>query len=67
MHIVISPLDVKFHEVLGILKGIDQVGDKWWWIAVLFGDVIQSLIVLNWAESPIFLFDKEERGSHWRA
>jgi len=39
-NIVISPSNVKFCEVLGILKGVDEVRDKWWRIAILFGDVI---------------------------
>jgi len=39
-NIIISPLNIKFHEVLGVLKGVDKVGDKWWWIAILLGDVV---------------------------
>jgi hypothetical protein len=66
VNIIISSTDIKFHEVLGVLKGVDKVGDKWWWIAILLGDVVQSSIILDGVKSSIFLLDKEERGSHWR-
>jgi hypothetical protein len=64
--IVISPSDIKLCKILGILKGVDKVGDKGWRIAVLLGDVIQSTVVLDWAKSPVLFLDKEERGGHWR-
>ena len=64
-NIVISPTDIKFCEILGILKGVDKVGDEGWWITVLFGDVVQSAVILNWAEPSVLFLDEEEGGSHW--
>jgi hypothetical protein len=42
---------------------MDKVIDEWEWVPILLGDRIQSLVVLDEAELPIFLLDEEDRGS----
>jgi hypothetical protein len=42
---------------------MDKVVDEWEWIPILPGDGIQSSVVLDEAELPIFLLDEEDRRS----
>jgi hypothetical protein len=42
---------------------MDKAVDKWEWILILPGDSIQSSVVLDEVELPIFLLDEEDRGS----
>jgi hypothetical protein len=42
---------------------MDQVVGEGEWISIFPGDGIQRLVVLDEAELPIFLLDKEDQGS----
>jgi hypothetical protein len=42
---------------------MDKVIDEWEQIPILPGDGIQSSVVLDEVELPIFLLDGEDRGS----
>jgi len=61
-NIVISPSDIKFHEVAGVFESVDEVGDTRKRIGVLDRMRIDVSIVLAGTKCSICFRDKEERG-----
>ncbi|KIK81553.1 hypothetical protein PAXRUDRAFT_155851, partial [Paxillus rubicundulus Ve08.2h10] len=57
-HIVVTPMYIKFCEVLSPFELVDK-------ILVFHGNRIESSIILNWPKFSVFLFDKEKGRSKW--
>src|SRR6266404_571506 len=58
--VIVSPMDIKFCEDVGILDLAYEIWYKWQWIAIADGVFIQLAIILYWVQFTVFLFDKEE-------
>jgi hypothetical protein len=62
LDVIKAPSDVKFGEVLGASKLIDEFRDEGEWVPVLDHDCIESPVVLHQPESSVFLLDERHRG-----
>ncbi|KAG5350172.1 hypothetical protein C0989_012409 [Termitomyces sp. Mn162] len=60
VHIVVTPPDIQFSEVLHAMEVVDELGDEGEGIMVLHYHGIEYL-----AEGAILLFDEEDQRSHW--
>ena len=60
--VVVSPLYIKFSEMIKLLKVINKVRDEREGICVFDSVLVKILIVLNWMKFAIFLFDETEQG-----
>ena len=63
LDIVVPPSDIKLSEEGAAAEAVNGLGNEGGDVAVLFGPLIDGVIVLNRAEFPILLFYKEEIGS----
>jgi len=64
VHIVETPSDVKFCEVLGSVELGDEFGDERKGVFVLDGYGVQRTIVLDQLERAIFLLNEEHRSCY---
>ena len=65
-HIVVSPMDFKLCEILG-LGFRDFVEDVWYQregVGILHGHHIKLSVVLDQAWAPVLLLDEEDQGCH---
>ncbi len=60
MDVIISPVYVKLSKEGTSSKAVDCLGNEWGDVAVFLGPTVDRVIVLNWTELAVFLFDKEE-------
>src|SRR5882724_65767 len=62
-HIVVSPSDIQLGEVfhLGFGHAVEDVWDKGQRVGVLYGHHIELSIILDKVETPILIFDEEDR------
>ena len=60
MDIIISPMDVELSEEGIPSKAVNSLGNEQGNIAILLGPMVDRMVVLNWMEFAIFLFDEEE-------
>ncbi|KAG5349506.1 hypothetical protein C0989_003360 [Termitomyces sp. Mn162] len=65
VHIVVTPLDVQFSEVLHTLEVVDELRDEGERVAILHHHDVEYLIVLYQLEGAILLFDEEDWRGHW--
>src|SRR6266481_8173174 len=67
-HIVISPMYVQLHEVLGFgfRNLVDNIGDEGEWVGVLHCHGIELPVVLHEPELTLLLINKEDWGCHGR-
>ncbi|KAG5349114.1 hypothetical protein C0989_005821 [Termitomyces sp. Mn162] len=65
VHIVVTPLDIQFSEVLCTLEVVDELGNGRKRVAILYHHGIEYPIVLDQSEGAILLFDEEDQRSHW--
>ena len=64
MNVVITPMNVKLGEVVGVVQLINEVWDERERGCILDSDIIKTVIVLYRAEFAILLVDKEEGAGH---
>ena len=58
--IVVTPANVEFSEVSGVLHVINKFRDKRQWVSVMNGVGIKITIVLTGVKAAVFLWNKEE-------
>ena len=60
--IVVSPLDVKFGEDLGVFHLINEVLDQWEGVGIFDGVGVDVSVILAWLEGVggVLLIDEEE-------
>ena len=58
--IIISPAYVELSEEGTSGELVNSLGNEWGDVAVFLGPMVDRVIVLNWTELAVFLFDKEE-------
>jgi hypothetical protein len=61
--IIVPPVDIEFCEEGTATEAVDGLWDERGDVPVLLRPFIHRSVVLDWAQLPIFLFDKEEIGS----
>ncbi|KNZ76364.1 hypothetical protein J132_10643 [Termitomyces sp. J132] len=66
VHIVVTPPDVQFSEVLHTLEVVDELGDEGEMVVILHHHGIEYSIVLYQSEGAILLFDEQDWRSHRR-
>ncbi len=64
--VVVSPTNVKLHEVLGTAKFVNEFRDQWQWVSILNSHLIELAVVLYRSESAILFLDEEEGRGKWR-
>ena len=62
MNVVISPLYIKLCKVGKLAKIVDEIRDEEQWVCIFDSMLVEILIVLDWVEFTIFLFDEEKGG-----
>jgi hypothetical protein len=65
-HIVVPPADVELGEVLCAFESVNEVVNEGKEIAILLGNQVERVIVLDKAKSSVLLFDEEDRGAYWQ-
>ncbi|KAG5726821.1 hypothetical protein E4T56_gene586 [Termitomyces sp. T112] len=65
VHIVVTPPDVQFCEVLHTPEVVDEFGDEGERVAILHHHSIEYLVVLYQLEGAILHLDEEDWRSHW--
>jgi len=67
-HIVISPIYIQLHEVLGFgfQNLVDNIGDEGEWVGVLHHHCIEFSVVLHEPEFTVLLVNEKDRGCHQR-
>jgi hypothetical protein len=60
--VVVPPAHIELGEERRAFHSIDQLGDEWQGITVLYGPFIYFSVVLDRSQLAVFLFDKEEGG-----
>ncbi|KAG5337050.1 hypothetical protein C0989_011015 [Termitomyces sp. Mn162] len=65
-HIVVTPPDIQFSEVLHTPEVVDEVRDEGERVMVLYHHDVEYLVVLDQSECTILLLDKEDWRSYWR-
>jgi len=58
--VVVSPSYVEFGEEGTPGKVVNSLGYEGGYITILLGPLVDWLIILDWTELPVFLFDEEE-------
>jgi len=61
LNVVISPLDIKFREVMRMFESVNKIGDARKRVSVFDHMRIYVAVVLAGMERSIFLWDEEER------
>ncbi|KAG5340928.1 hypothetical protein C0989_012551 [Termitomyces sp. Mn162] len=65
-HIVVTPLDIQFSEVLCTPEVVDELEDEGEGVMVLHCYGVENLVVLDQSEQAILLLDEEDWRGHWR-
>ena len=65
LHIIVSPLDVKFGEDFRSLEFIDKVGNERERVCIMDSVFVDVAMVLTGLKATVLLFDEEERGCLW--
>jgi hypothetical protein len=60
--VVVSPPNIQGCEEFLPMKGFQDLLYLWDWIDVLYYLLVYFVIILQWSQHPIFLFDEEPWG-----
>ena len=66
MHIVVASMQVEFGIDLGAAEMFKEVGDKWDWVPILPGELVEIPKVDTELQGPIFLLGEQDWGTCWR-
>ena len=64
-HVVVASTQVELGVDLGTAELVKEIGDKWDWVLILPGELVEVPKVVTELQGPIFLLCEQDWGTCW--